>query len=128
MGTRYAICAAAVIGMTLPASASSLPGLWGAPGAILTIDEHGGTLQQDCAMGRFGQVSIGRTGVFKVRGTWAEYAPGPQPADAPDNARTALYQGRLRGDTLLLSIRPRNAPAQHLTLLRNKRAKIVRCL
>jgi hypothetical protein len=128
MRFAHAIILATAAGMTGPLPAAGLDGLWSGPGTILTISASGGVLQQDCASGRFGPVKVGKTGGFKARGTWEDYQPGPQPADAPPIASGANFDGRLQGDTLTLTIERAGHSPQLLTLLKGKRAKIIRCL
>ncbi|MBS0502845.1 MAG: hypothetical protein JSS55_03390 [Proteobacteria bacterium] len=119
---------AAATMMTPPAFATELTGVWSGPGAMLAVSPTGGLLQQDCSAGRFGPVKLSRSGTFKVRGTWEDYAPGPQSADAAPVAAKADFEGRITGDTLALTIKRPGRPHQTISLLKGKRAKLIRCL
>lgn len=130
MRIKHAAILLAGLAMTSGAEASSmLDGVWGGPGVLLTVGPDGSAvLQQDCASGRFGPVRIAKAGTFRVRGNWEEYGPGPQPADVPPAQGSATFQGHVRGDTLTLTIARSGHPRQSLTLLKGKRAKLIRCL
>lgn len=115
-----------IAAMTSGASAPPLLGQWGAPGANLTIGAEGARLEQDCASGSFGPVRADARGRFKTVGRFEAYQPGPQRADESAGGN-AGFEGALDGDTLRLTIRPAGGVAQELSLMRGKRAKLIRC-
>lgn len=123
--TRIAVLAGAAVAMTGNAG-PGLTGQWGARGTNLSIGADGARLEQDCASGSFAPVKIDANGRFSTRGRYEAHKPGPQPADAPDGG-AAGFEGKLDGDTLRLTIRPADGAPQQLTLLRGKRAKLIRC-
>ncbi|MBA2920688.1 hypothetical protein GON01_06705 [Sphingomonas sp. MAH-20] len=112
----------ALTGNTGPA----LTGQWGAPGANLIVGADGARIEQECAGGSFASATPGADGRFTAKGRYESYGPGPQRADETA-AANATFEGRLQGDTLRLTIRPANGTPQQLTLLRGKRAKLIRC-
>ena len=124
-----AVRIAALLGiaaMTAGASAPPLLGQWGAPGANLTIGADGARLDQECGSGSFGPVQADARGHFKTSGRFEMYQPGPQRADETPGGNAA-FEGTVAGDTLHLTIRPASGAAQQMTLLRGKRAKLIRC-
>ena len=54
--------------------------------------------------------------------------PGPQPGDEAPAQKEAVFEGRVQGDTLVLTVSRADGPAQSFTLLKGKRAKLIRCL
>ena len=115
-----------IAAMTAGASAPPLLGQWGGPGVNLTFGADGARLEQDCASGSFGPVRADARGHFKTSGRFEAYGPGPQRADETPGGNAA-FEGQLAGDTLHLTIRPAGGAPQQMTLLRGKRAKLIRC-
>lgn len=109
------------------ATPSGLEGVWGAPGANLTVGPDGAVLEQDCADGRFSAVRLDARGRFRAPGAWAEHAPGPQAADEGPGQGAATFEGKVEGDTLVLTITRPGQPVRTLTLAKGKRAKLIRC-
>jgi hypothetical protein len=123
--TRIAALVGAAVAMTGNAG-PGLTGQWGARGANLSVGADGARLEQDCASGSFAPVAIDTNGRFSAKGRYDAHGPGPQRANASPG-RAAAFEGRLDGDTLRLTIRPAEGAPQQLTLLRGKRAKLIRC-
>lgn len=123
---RIALLGAAIVMTGNAGPGHSLTGQWGAPGANLTIGADGARLDQECASGSFGPVQADSRGYFKTAGRFEAYQPGPQRADETPGGN-AGFEGHLQGDTLRLTIRPAQGPPQELTLMRGKRAKLIRC-
>ena len=54
------------------------PGVWGAVGIALTVDENGARIEYDCASGEITQkLTVDAQGNFAANGTHARQAPGP---------------------------------------------------
>jgi hypothetical protein len=123
--TRIAALVGAAVAMTGNAG-PGLTGQWGARGANLSVGADGARLEQDCASGSFAPVAIDANGRFSAKGRYDAHGSGPQRADVPPGGNAA-FEGRLDGDTLRLTIRPAEGAPQQLTLLRGKRAKLIRC-
>jgi hypothetical protein len=127
---------AAVVLLALPGCATAhsgaLTGVWGGDRLVATFTEAGATLQADCADGAIaGPVHTDSSGRFSAAGAYHVLHGGPQLVEedahvpAPAGVR---FEGRLRGDTLVLTIRASvDAAPQTFTLVRGVRPKLVRC-
>ena len=124
---KLVVAALVMSGGSKAATPAGLEGIWGAPGAILTVGPNGSVLEQDCADGRFPAVRPDARGRFRAAGAWAEHAPGPQAADQGPGQDAATFEGKVDGDTLVLTITRAGQPARTLTLSKGKRAKLIRC-
>jgi hypothetical protein len=103
--------------------------VWSAPDVNLTVSARGGKLEQGCASGSFGPVRPDSRGRFRVAGTFEPYQPGRQRAQEGADERHAAvrFDGSIRGETLLLTVRPAHGPAEAHMLLKGKRTKTIRC-
>ena len=125
---RMAAAAALAAAVSGSAGATgSLTGLWGAPGANLTLDPEGGRLQQDCAQGSFGPVQLDGKGRFQAAGRFEAYVPGPQRAEEDGSGTAAHFEGAMDGDTLVLTVRPGQGAPQTLRLTKDRQVKLIRC-
>ncbi len=124
------LAAAVVLIGASPASAAVLTGVWGGDQAILTVGEDGASLKTGCAEGHIpGPVRIDRRGRIAARGTFQSFTPGPQRADEEPGALAAAFTGRLRGQTLSLTVRAAAERTAHsFTLRRDAHPKLIRCL
>ena len=104
-----------------------LIGTWGAFGARLTFTESGGVLQQECAFTSLSPVLPDKNGRFEVTGTM-DQGSGRQKADQATNTQSVLIKGTLKGETLRLELVGAGADKVLLTLQKDSRAKIVRCM
>lgn len=111
-------------------TAGPLEGRWGGDRMNLVFESGVGRLEMDCAGGSVaGPVKLATSGQFTAAGTFEQYQPGPQRADAPAAAIGAQYSGEVVGDLLKLSIRPAGATAaQVFNLRRGATIKLLRCL
>ena len=123
-----ALAAIVMTGTSAGAAGEELQGVWSAPGALLTVGPDGAVFRQDCSEARFGPVLPDKSGAFRATGAWEDHAPGPQPADAPPPRQDAILEGQFRDDALVLTVRRAGGAAQSFTLLKGKRAKLIRCL
>jgi hypothetical protein len=117
--------AAAMTAMAAPKA--PLAGNWGGPDMNLTLGPDGGRLEQGCASGSFGPVRADAKGRFKSTGRFEVYQPGPQRADEGAGGAPARFEGVIQGDTLRLTVRPAHGAAETHTLIKGKRAKLIRC-
>ena len=124
------LAAAVALVAASPASAAVLSGVWGGDQAILTVGQDGASLKTGCAEGHIaGPVRIDRKGRISAHGTFQSFTPGPQRADEEPGALDAAFTGRLRGQTLRLSVRPAAERTAHsFTLHRDAHPKLIRCL
>jgi hypothetical protein len=109
---------------------AALSGVWGGDHLTATFTEAGAKLQADCAEGAIsGPVRTDPAGRFSAAGAYQAQHGGPQRVEedaAP--AANARFEGQVRGETLVLTIRGADgAPAQTFTLVRGAHAKLVRC-
>jgi hypothetical protein len=72
----------------------------------MQVDESGATVQFDCAHGRIPSVlALDADGRFEVAGVFVPESGGPIHEGDPEDARAAVYAGRLQGDELTFSVR-----------------------
>ncbi|MDB5424031.1 MAG: hypothetical protein JWQ29_1447 [Phenylobacterium sp.] len=112
------------------AQAATPSGVWGGDRLVATFSETGARLQADCGQGEIAApVRPDRSGRFTGSGTFETFTGGPQLVEGPAPASAARFSGRVRGDTLSLTIRTAADPApRRYTLTRGVRPKLVRCL
>ncbi len=107
----------------------NLQGQWAGDRLQLSIDDHGGRVQMDCASGTIiGPLRLAADGHYTANGTFEQHQSGPQRGDAaaPSSAR---YSGELRDGVLKLSILPAGATSPEIFNLREgAQVKLVRCL
>lgn len=107
-----------------------LTGAYGGDRVNATFTANGARLDFDCAAAEIdGAVLPGSDGRFVARGRYLADHAGPIAGDMARQARTAVFEGWLAGDTLRLELKVEGEPAtQVLALVRGKRVKLVRCL
>jgi len=109
---------------------SHVTGDWGGAQARLAIFADGGRLDLSCASASLDTplVATGNGG-FSASGHYEEFGGGPTLADAAPALIAARFTGRVDGDVMQLSMQVHGAAAaQHFTLERGRRVKLVRCL
>ena len=116
--------------VTTATAPEALTGAYGGSRVNATFGATGARLEFDCAVAEIdGAVTPGSDGRFVARGRYLADHPGPIAGDVAAQAVTAVFEGRLAGDTLQLKMLVRGEPdTQLITLLRGKRVKLVRCL
>ena len=129
---RFVVAVAALSGCTsLRLAPEPLTGSWGGAHVGLTLDAAGGQLDYDCAAGTIaGSVMVDNTGQFSVTGTHTPGIGGPARQGHVPPVFLATYQGRVRGDAMMLSI---SVPARDFMigpyqLRRGADPNLVRCL
>jgi hypothetical protein len=120
--------------LILPSGAAAAPavltGTWGGDRLAANFTETGATLQADCADGAIaGPVRVDAAGRFSATGAYQVLHGGPQLVEEDAQvAAAARFEGRVRGETLQLTIHgPGAAAPQTFTLVRGARPKLVRC-
>lgn len=120
--------AAALAGLLVTAAAPApLTGVWGGPDTILTLTAEGGRIEHGCASGTLGPLRPDATGKVRADGHVEDHVAGPQAADVAPASRPALFEGKVEGQTLQLSVTPKGGAAQTYTLTQGRRAKLIRC-
>lgn len=107
-----------------------LTGEWGGFQARLRLTESGGSLELDCA-----SVSIDSTvrpdaeGKFIAKGRFQAFAPGPdRSGDTAPVFTKAVFDGQIEGKNLRLRMHlAGNKTPQDFALMRDRKAKIIRC-
>ena len=120
---------AVALGVALVSSGTAQPlsGTWGTFGARLTLNDRGGVLQQECASTTFKAVSLDQSGRFQTTGRMEESA-GRQRADESLGMQPVSISGKVEGDTLQLEMMRVGREKTVLTLRKDSRAKVIRCM
>lgn len=105
------------------------PERWAGHQIILTVGEASSRVELGCGEAVIdGSLRIDETGRFEAPGQVESYQPGPQRTDRPSTSKDALFEGRIDGDRMELSIRVAGEPEpRRFELKRHARTKIVRC-
>lgn len=115
--------------MTGASAAPPLEGVWGALGAVLTLNAEGGTIEESCSQLAIGPIRPAEDGRFAVSGRYSAWEGGPQQADQPgDTGQPVTLAGRIEGDRMHLKISGAGLEPRELVLARGLRAKVIRCL
>ena len=107
-----------------------LIGQWGGDRSNLNIDAKGGRIETDCGEGWItGPVSANRAGQFVAHGFFVTNAGGPERMNGLDRRKAAIFNGKLSGRALILTIEASGlSPSRQLNLVRDKQVKLFRCL
>ena len=102
---------------------------WGGQQILLTVGEASSRVEFGCGEAVIdGALRVDETGRFKAPGRVEGYQPGPQRTDRPSAVKDALFEGRIDGDRMELSIQIAGEPEpRRFELKRHARTKIVRC-
>jgi hypothetical protein len=80
-------------------------GTWGGEHIGLEVTEDGGRVEYDCAHGTIDQrIITDAGGGFELRGTHVRERGGPVRRGDPEDSHPAIYQGRIEGDTMTLTV------------------------
>lgn len=109
--------------------ASPLTGEWGGPQVRLLLTETGGRLDLSCASASLDTpVRLDAAGKFGAKGRYESFSGGPTLADVPPATTAAQFDGHVEGDAMQISIhRQGEKTAEHYTLARGRRVKLIRC-
>ena len=88
------------------ARAQAVPlGMWGGPEAILTVEDASTTVEFSCAEGTIaGRLKVDQNGAFKSPGTYNGRSHGPTLATGGPKPASVTYIGKIKGNTLSLTI------------------------
>lgn len=106
------------------------PGLWGAEGIILNVEEKGVNIQFACADGQIEQaLNMDEQGDFSSNGFQSQHGPGPARVDANSARQPAIYKGKISGDsmTLKVTLTETKEVVGEFTLERGKTSRMKRC-
>jgi hypothetical protein len=105
------------------------PERWGGQQIILTVGEASSRIELGCGEAVIdGSLRVDEAGRFKASGRIESVQPGPQRTDRPSAVKDALFEGRIDGDRMELSIQAAGEPEpRRFELKRHARTKIIRC-
>jgi hypothetical protein len=104
-----------------------MPGVWGGDHVRMEIAGERASLEFDCATGTIGQpIVLDGSGRFSAKGS---YAPEHGPRRERETSTSAVYAGRVSGETMTLTI-TLEAGAQRVgrfTLTRDREPLLTKC-
>ena len=105
-----------------PARSQVMPiGIWGGPEVILTVQDAGTTVEFPCAQGSIAsRLRVDQNGAFRVAGTYTRRSPGPTLAAGGQGPGPVTYVGKIKGNTLRLTIHFSTAAEKDLSFLLEK--------
>lgn len=107
------------------------PGIWGANGIGLTVEETGGKIEYDCADGEIEQkIRLDKCGSFVAAGVHIPLHGGPLRLDSPPERQPVRYEGKISGNRMTLKVVriETNETIGEYVLERDKFPRIHRCL
>lgn len=105
-------------------------GVWGGEHARMEVGEGAVNFEFDCAAGSIDRaVVLDKEGRFDAKGTFTMQHAGPVLRDEAANSRRARYAGRVRGDTLTLTVTlaEPEEDAGTFTLRRGSEGRLTKC-
>lgn len=105
-------------------------GTWGGEHIGLEVTEEGGWVEYDCAHGTIDQKIVADArGSFELRGTHVRERGGPVRKGEPEDSHPAIYQGRIDGDTMTLTVTESDTgqPVGTFTLTLGHQPRIMKC-
>src|SRR5262245_53838820 len=98
----FLICSSACA--DTPTAPSTLTGRWGGDHVVFTLSDSGGRVEFDCAHGDLsGPLQTDSQSRFSVSGTFVR--EGGPVSQNPPAAQSAVYDGSVSGDTMILRLR-----------------------
>jgi hypothetical protein len=116
---------------TNPDGATVAAGVWGAQGIRLEVASSGGAVEYDCAHGEIKEpLKLDSEGRFTAQGTHTLERVGPQQDGEEPPVEPARYEGRVRGDTMTLTVVLTESGERlgPFRLERGKRGRLMKCL
>jgi hypothetical protein len=126
--------AAALIALGCPTTApvlrdATLTGAWGGDHASLTLTDHGGAVEYDCAHGSVTEsMRTDGAGRFTAAGFHVREHGGPVREGEPVDSAAATYTGRVAGDRMTLTVRVGADSLGPFTLVRGASPRLYKCL
>ena len=108
-----------------------LKGQWGGPDIALEVTSEGIEINFDCAHGHIDESIVPDSeGKFSVKGTYVREHGGAMRIEDNPNSSQAVYQGRLTGDkmTLTVTFPDGTVDVGPFTLERGKTGRIHKCM
>jgi hypothetical protein len=105
-------------------------GVWGGEHARVEVGEGGVRIEFDCAAGRIeGPVALDGEGRFDAKGTYTAQHAGPVRFNEEADARPARYSGRVRGQTMALTVTLADPEEERgtFTLTRGSDVRLTKC-
>ena len=105
-------------------------GVWGGSHIRMEVGEGGVNFEFDCGAGNIDRpVALDGEGRFDVKGTFNVQHAGPVLRDEEANTRPARYSGRVRGDTLTLTVAFADSEEEGntYTLTRGSEGRLMKC-
>ena len=131
------IAAAVLLGAGVPAPARPAPpplgvrplaGDWAGDGFAVRPAPTGTIVQGQCAWGKIeGRILLDGDGGFRVKGYFNPYSSGYRLSDINRRDLPAVFEGRVTGQTMRLTLRTANKPARRLVLREGARIKFPKC-
>ena len=106
-------------------------GTWGGDHIRLDVTASGATTEYDCAHGTIDEpIVVDDQGRFSVSGTHTPEHGGPIRVDDPQDRHPALYDGRVVGDTMEVTVTVTDTGQRvgQFMLFLNHPARLVKCL
>ncbi len=120
--------AAARKGESVTMNETLAAGVWGGAHARMEVVEGSVNFEFDCGTGRIDRpVALDGEGRFDLKGTFIVEHAGPIRRDEKENVRAARYSGRVRGETLTLTVALDGAEANIYTLTRGNEGRLMKC-
>ncbi|MBV9928519.1 MAG: hypothetical protein JOZ96_26120 [Acidobacteria bacterium] len=105
-------------------------GTWGGEHIGLEVTEAGGRVEYDCAHGTIDQtIRTDAGGGFRLRGTHVRERGGPVRKGEPEERHPAVYEGRIEGDTMTLTVRESDTgqPVGTFALTFGRQPRVMKC-
>jgi hypothetical protein len=106
------------------------PGVWGAAGVNLIIEDGGATIEYDCARAEITQkFSVNERGGFKLNGVYIRRNPGALRVKFQPQPQPAIFEGEISGNkmTLRVTLTETNKTLDQVVLERGKTARLHKC-
>lgn len=103
-------------------------GTWGGEHARMEVNEHGATLEFDCATAEISEpLVLDREGRFHAKGTFQAQGPGPS-RDLDNASPNANFSGKVAGEQLELQMKLDGESESHTyALVRGRETRLHRC-
>jgi hypothetical protein len=103
-------------------------GNWGGDHIVMEVNGKGAEVDFDCAHGQIAQpIRSDKHGRFKVPGTFTAEHGGPVLRDENPQSGTVSYSGRVKGDTMTLTIMRGEEKLGDYALTRGAQPHLMKC-
>jgi hypothetical protein len=105
-------------------------GTWGGLHIQFQVDNGSVAIEYDCAHGSIpGPLKFDQQGRFSWHGVYTRERGGPVRLHDKDNSQPAIYSGRIKDDTMTLTLRLENSsdPIQTFNLRRGSAGRVFKC-